>query len=60
MRIYFAAVGSDLWDNYQTASKGVEQNILFSYFDMTEMAGFKFRKRSWDAMTGGEDAKTEE
>ena len=50
MKIYFAAIGSDLWNNFTNAKA---ENVLFSYFDQTEMAGFKFRKWSWRNLVEG-------
>jgi hypothetical protein len=50
MILYFAAVGSDLMPGFERATKGEEQNILFSYFDM-ELGGFRFRRKNWEYIT---------
>ena len=51
MKLYLAAVGSDLWKAMENAHEGQQPHILFSYFDI-EMAGFQFRRRSWEKLTG--------
>jgi hypothetical protein len=52
MKLYLAAVGSDLWDAMEAAhDENDTPTILFSFFDI-EMAGFQFRRRSWENLTG--------
>jgi len=51
MIIYFAAVGSDLWEAHINASEGKQRNVLFSYFDL-DLGGFQFRRKSWEGLTG--------
>lgn len=51
MKLFFAAVGSDLWDHVDKAHEGKEKHILFSFYDVT-MSGFKFRRKAWEAFTG--------
>ena len=50
MKLYLAAVGNDLWEAMENAHEDEQPHILFSYFDI-EMAGFQFRRRSWEALT---------
>jgi hypothetical protein len=50
MKILFAAVGLELRDAYERASKNREKNLLFSFYDMT-YSGFKFRLRHWEHIT---------
>jgi hypothetical protein len=51
LKIYFAAVGSDLWEHHVRALHGATQRVLFSYFDL-EHGGFQFRRKSWELATG--------
>ena len=51
MRIFFAAVGSDLWECLENARKGKPTGVLFSYYDM-DLGGFQFRRKSWERLTG--------
>ena len=59
MKIYFAAVGSDLWDCHVRALHGSSQKVLFSFFDL-ELGGFQFRRKSWEYVTGEEYVRTKE
>ena len=47
MKLYFAAVGYELWESAENAHDNEEMNILFSYYDIT-MSGFQFRTKSWE------------
>ena len=51
MKIYFAAVGSDLWEHHVRALRGATQKVLFSFYDL-EHSGFQFRRKSWEIVTG--------
>jgi hypothetical protein len=51
LKLYFAAVGSDLWPHYERACKGHTQQVLFSFYDL-ELGGFQFRRKSWETITG--------
>ena len=46
MKLYFAAVGYELWDSAVRAHEDEEMDILFSFYDIT-MSGFQFRTKSW-------------
>jgi len=59
MKLYFAAVGSDLWDCHVRASRGSTQQVLFSFFDL-ELGGFQFRRKSWENVTGEPYERTKE
>ena len=47
MKIYFAAVGYELWESAERAHEDKEMHVLFSYYDIT-LSGFKLRTRSWE------------
>lgn len=53
MKVYFAAVGSDLWECLERAAEatGSKRRVLFSYYDM-DLGGFQFRRKSWEQLTG--------
>lgn len=58
MKLYFAAVGYELWPSAERAHNNEKMNILFSYYDIT-MSGFQFRTKSWENLVEKEKLKDE-
>ena len=51
MILYFAAVGSDLWQSHIIAAEERTRNVMFSYYDI-DLGEFQFRRRGWEKVTG--------
>ena len=53
MKIYFAGVRIECLDPlFRAHGKNDVANMLFSYYDLTDKAPFKFRRKSWEKLTG--------
>lgn len=53
MKIFFAAVGYELMDSFLGGTKGLDKNMLFSFWELSGNAGFKQRKINWEQIIQG-------
>lgn len=60
MRLFFAAVGYELMESFQNGTKNEPvQNMLFSYWELSGLAGFKQRKINFENIIGSKNGNQE-